>query len=408
MGCNTCSRTSTAGVRLQRALLEHNPRVLNLADRRTISLELGRSAEGEETVDALVSASVLIERLTADQTTMQTHAATQNGAAVEMSSTNPRKAVVTGSLNSLHGIATELSSSSGDNAALAETLEFTLAACHRRGYALRVRNKTFDLSQRSLVMGILNVTPDSFSDGGRYLDQAAAVERGLVMIGEGADIIDIGGESTKPGAAPVPADEQLRRVLPIVQKLAEKGAVISIDTSCAAVARKVLDAGAAMVNDVTALQGDTDMAALVASKGVPIVLMHMAGTPMTMAVHPRYDDLMSEIARFLRERVGCAVSAGIDEEQILVDPGIGFGKTAEHNLEIVRRLAELRSLGRPILIGTSRKSFIGKALDVPVGERVFGTAATLALAVAAGASALRVHDVREAVQVVRMVEAVMR
>jgi dihydropteroate synthase len=410
MSCGTSNNTATAGDRLQQALLEHNPRVLSLTELRPIRDELVRLQADSETADTIASASIVIERLTAHQTQALTNAALNNVGVVEAGAKGDlNNAILSGSLSALRDTIADLSSTaSGRHAALAAVIEHSLDACRRRDYVLRARGKVFDLSRRSLVMGVLNVTPDSFSDGGRYFDSSAAAERGLAMREEGADIIDVGGESTRPGAAPVPADEQLRRILPLVRLLSEGGAVVSVDTSSAVVAREALEAGAAIVNDVTAMRGDADMASLVASRGVPIVLMHMLGTPMTMAVNPRYDDLMSEVTRFLRERVDGAVTAGIDEEHILVDPGIGFGKTAEHNLEIMRRLAELRSIGRPILIGTSRKSFIGHALDLPVGERLLGTAATLALAVRAGASVVRAHDVREAVQVVRMVEAVMR
>jgi len=261
------------------------------------------------------------------------------------------------------------------------------------------------------VMGVINVTPDSFSDGGECFDVERAVARGCEMAQGGADLLDIGGESTRPGAESVPAAEQLRRVLPVISALARaeacRGVPLSVDTSSAEVAEKALDAGAQVVNDVTALRGDPRMAALVAERGVPVVLMHMQGTPRTMQDDPKYEHLLAEVCRFLRERMTAAMAAGVQEEQIVVDPGIGFGKTVAHNLELLRRLAELRSLGRPILVGTSRKSFIGRTLGLPVKERLLGTAATLALAVAAGAAVVRVHDVPEAVQVVRMADAVL-
>ena len=413
MGCEITSKASAAEVPVPqsreqaRALIEHNPRVLRLSDARSVAQEMGSTRKDTDTSDVMVPAEILLERLNKEQVDALTQAAPHCGIALGVNSSDGRaKCVMSGSPASLREVAALLGKAGFPS--LAHALSCTLAVYQRRDFTLRLRGRAFDLSQKTLVMGILNVTPDSFSDGGRYLEHAAAVERGLAMVGEGADIIDVGGESTRPGAAPASPDEQMRRILPVVQALSQEDAVVSVDTSSAAVAREALDAGAAMVNDVTALRGDPDMASLVAQRGVPVALMHMAGAPMTMAVNPRYDDLMSEVTRFLRERVRCAVHAGIDEERTLVDPGIGFGKTAEHNLEILRRLAELRSIGRPILIGTSRKSFIGTALDLPVGERLFGTAATLALAVAAGASVVRVHDVREAVQVVRMVEAVIR
>jgi dihydropteroate synthase len=250
-------------------------------------------------------------------------------------------------------------------------------------------------------MGVVNVTPDSFSDGGLFLDTRAAIARAHELIGEGADIVDIGGESTRPGAEPVSAGEELGRVLPVIEGVADVGAQISIDTSKAAVARAALDAGASLVNDVTALRGDPDMVALVADSGVECCLMHMRGEPRTMQTDPRYDDVVDEVRAFLQERMEYAIREGVREERIMLDPGIGFGKTLAHNLALLRRLDELTSLGRPIVVGTSRKSFIGRILadaagqtePVAVGRRLPGTIATNVLAYERGASVFRVHDV---------------
>lgn len=261
--------------------------------------------------------------------------------------------------------------------------------------------------ENPLIMGVLNVTPDSFSDGGQFFDNELAVEHGLEMARSGAHIIDVGGESTRPGAPPVPPEEQIKRISPVVKKLAEEGIVVSIDTASAAVAQKALDDGAQLINDVSALRADDEMVHTVARAGVPVVLMHMLGSPSNMQKNPCYEDVVADIARFLRERIEFAVSSGIDKDQIIIDPGIGFGKTVEHNLEILRRLSEFRSLGRPLLLGTSRKSFIGHVIEKPVEERLMGTASTLALGAAAGASIFRVHDVREASQVIKMTEAIM-
>ena len=244
-------------------------------------------------------------------------------------------------------------------------------------------------------MGILNVTPDSFSDGGLFLDPDAAVAHGRELAADGAEIVDVGGESTRPGAAEVSAAEEVERTAPVVAGLTAAGIPVSIDTSKAAVAEAALDAGARMVNDVTALNGDPALAALCADRDCEVALMHMQGTPRTMQENPTYGDVVEDVRAFLAERIEVATAAGIDEERIWIDPGIGFGKALEHNLELLRRLDELRDLGRPILIGTSRKSFIGKLTGREVGDRLGGSIATNVLALRAGAEMLRVHDVRE-------------
>jgi dihydropteroate synthase len=248
-----------------------------------------------------------------------------------------------------------------------------------------------------LIMGVVNVTPDSFSDGGLFLDADAAVEHGLRLVNEGADILDIGGESTRPGAEPVSEDEERQRVLPVVERLAhEAGARLSIDTTKLAVARAALDAGATLVNDVSAFRFDPGMAALVAETGAGCCLMHMLGEPRTMQQDPRYDDVVSDVKAFLEERLAFAVSEGIDEERVWLDPGIGFGKTVEHNLELLRRLDEIVAIGRPVVVGTSRKSFLGKiAGGRDEDQRLPGTIATNVLALERGASVFRVHDVAQ-------------
>ncbi len=245
------------------------------------------------------------------------------------------------------------------------------------------------------IMGVVNVTPDSFSDGGEYLDPARAVEHAAALVEQGADALDIGGESTRPGAAEVGAEEELARVLPVLDGLVGVGVPVSIDTAKAAVADAAIEAGATIVNDVTALRGDPELAGLCAERGVEVVLMHMQGNPRTMQEDPTYDDVVDDVKAFLAERIEHAVAAGIDERRIWVDPGIGFGKTADHNIQLLRRLGELRSLGRPLLVGTSRKSFIGKITGAPVERRLGGTIASCALAAANGADWVRVHDVEE-------------
>ncbi|TMK55134.1 MAG: dihydropteroate synthase [Actinobacteria bacterium] len=265
------------------------------------------------------------------------------------------------------------------------------------------------LSERTHVMGILNVTPDSFSDGGRFFDAEAALKQGIALAENGADIIDIGGESTRPGAEPVDPGEEFSRVVPVIEGLRERiETPISIDTTKADVAAAALDAGADIVNDVSAGRFDTEMVGLVASRAVPVVLMHMLGEPRTMQEVPAYEDVVEDVAAFLASRAATAMEAGVARNKIIVDPGFGFGKTREHNLELLRNLRRFTELGYPVLAGTSRKSFIGATLDLPVGERLEGTAATVALAVAAGASIVRVHDVGPMRRVASMVEAVLR
>jgi dihydropteroate synthase len=261
------------------------------------------------------------------------------------------------------------------------------------------------------LMGILNVTPDSFSDGGRYLRPHAAIEHGARLLAEGADIVDVGGESTRPGAEAVSATQELARVRPVVEALAaHAGTAISIDTSKASVAAAALDAGASLVNDVSAFRADPEMAALVADRDADCILMHMRGEPRTMQEDPRYADVVDDVKAFLDERLAFALREGVREERVLLDPGIGFGKTLEHNLELLRRLSELSELGRPIVIGTSRKSFLGRieagarGLEQPPGSdaRLPGTLASNVLAFERGASVFRVHDVapvREALTV---------
>jgi dihydropteroate synthase len=271
------------------------------------------------------------------------------------------------------------------------------------------RFQKLELGRRTLIIGVLNVTPDSFSDGGLFTEVEAAVGHAERMVAEGADIVDVGGESSRPGADPVPAEVEMDRVLPVIEKLAKTIEIpISIDTYKSSVARHALDVGACIVNDISALRSDQDMAAVVAEARVPVVLMHMKGTPKDMQLDPRYGSLISEIISFLRTRIQAAVDAGISPNQIIIDPGIGFGKTVQHNLEIIRRLREFKSLGRPILIGTSRKSFIGKVLDLPADDRLEGTAATVAIAIANGADIVRVHNVKEIARVVRMTDAIVR
>ncbi|MDP6380677.1 MAG: dihydropteroate synthase [Phycisphaerae bacterium] len=256
-------------------------------------------------------------------------------------------------------------------------------------------------------MGILNVTPDSFSDGGRFFSPDRAVEQALKLVGDGADILDIGGESTRPGSDAVSAQDEIRRVVPVIEALSEKVDVpISIDTQKSVVAREALKAGASIVNDISGLNADEEMARVVASSGAALVVMHIRGTPQTMQKDPSYDHLMSQVCRFLRSSIQRAVEAGVDEEKIIVDPGIGFGKRLEHNLELLRKVRQLRSLGRPVLVGTSRKSFIGQVTGAPVERRLFGTAASVACSLAQGALVFRMHEVAEIAEVLKVAGAI--
>lgn len=264
--------------------------------------------------------------------------------------------------------------------------------------------RRLEVGRRTLVMGVLNVTPDSFSDGGRWADPERALRHARGMVRSGADLVDVGGESTRPGADPVSAKEELRRTVPVVEALCADKILVSVDTSKGAVAEAALRAGAAIVNDVTALR-DRATARAAAKHGAGVILMHMQGAPRTMQKAPRYGDVVGDIVAFLRERLDFALRAGIGRDKLFVDPGIGFGKTAEHNETILRRLGELRRLGRPVVVGTSRKRFIGNALGGRgIGDRLFGTAATVAAAVLRGADVVRVHDVREMADVARMTD----
>ena len=279
----------------------------------------------------------------------------------------------------------------------------------RPRFTLEMGRSTLELGERTLVMGILNTTPDSFSDGGRFVDPDAAVDRARRLIDSGADILDIGGESTRPFSDPVPLEEELRRVVPIVEAVRTMSDIpISVDTSKAEVARRALKAGADIINDVSALRFDREMAAVVADSGAPVVLMHMQGSPRDMQQTPSYASLLSEIIAFLEERIRYAGAHGIRREQIIVDPGIGFGKTVEHNLIIIRRLELFHCLQRPILLGASRKKFIGSVLELPVERREIGTSVVHALGIAAGAHIIRVHDVETNRQTADMADAVLR
>jgi len=277
-----------------------------------------------------------------------------------------------------------------------------------RGMLLHLRSRDIDLEQKVVVMGILNVTPDSFYDGGRYTGEDEALARVEEMIGEGADIIDVGGESVRPGVDPIGLNEELGRVIPVIEKIKRQFSIpICVDTYKAEVARQAIEEGAEMVNDISALRFDPDLRKIVAGYGVPVVLMHIKGTPKNMQDNPRYDSLMEEIISYLDSSIKLAEEAGADGRGIIVDPGIGFGKTTAHNLEILRRLEELASLGKPILVGLSRKSFIGNVLGLPQEERLEGGLAATCMAVWRGARLVRTHDVSPTRRAVDMVQAIL-
>ena len=269
------------------------------------------------------------------------------------------------------------------------------------------RGRELAVGERTLIMGILNVTPDSFSDGGHFFDREAAIAQVERMLDEGADILDVGGESTRPGSESVPPEEQVRRTSPVIAEIRRRSDIpVSIDTNSAEVARRAFDEGADILNDITALRGDVALGGLAAERGAPVVLMHMRGTPRTMQEAPRYGDVVADISAFFVERIACAESMGLSREQTILDPGFGFGKTLAHNLDLLRRLDEFHALGRPLLVGPSRKAMVGAVLHRPVEERLMGTAAAVAACVARGARIVRVHDVAAMRDVARMTEAI--
>ena len=282
-----------------------------------------------------------------------------------------------------------------------------LGSLHTSRCVINTRHGPMDARRRTVLMGIINVTPDSFYDGGRRLDPDRAVADGIGLVEAGADVIDIGGESTRPGARPVSLEEELQRVLPVIRGLRRTVNVpISIDTYKAQVARAALSEGADIVNDISALRFDPQMAVLVAAEKVPVVLMHMQGTPQTMQAEPCYNNVLREVQDFLTTQVHFAVGAGVERENIIIDPGIGFGKTLDHNLSLLGGLPALAALGQPLLVGTSRKAFIGKILGLEPDERLEGSLAAAIAAVFGGAQIIRVHDVKETFKAIRVADAI--
>jgi dihydropteroate synthase len=279
---------------------------------------------------------------------------------------------------------------------------------NRARFTIRCGDRTLELGERTLLMGTINVTPDSFSDGDRFYQTDQAIKQGELLASHGADILDVGGESTRPFADSVDIEEELRRVIPVVSELAKRTSLpISIDTYKGPVARAALDVGASMINDISGLRYDAELVQLAATSQVPLVLMHMRGSPRTMQLEPHYGSLLSEIIGFLEERIQFACEAGVSRGQIIVDPGIGFGKTVHHNLLLIKHLDSLSTLRRPILLGSSRKSFIGAVLDKEVTEREPGTWATVCASITKGAHIIRVHEVATCRQIADMMDAIM-
>jgi dihydropteroate synthase len=315
--------------------------------------------------------------------------------------------LLSGKASQMENLAATLDAESADLHRISLELRNLLKNMGKTRFAIPCRTRTLELGDKTLIMGTLNVTPDSFSDGGVFFRQDRALARALEMVEEGVDIIDIGGESTRPGARPIDPQEELSRILPVVKDLANQtDTPISVDTRRAEVARGVLEAGGQIINDISALRADPEMAKVIASHQVPVVLMHMRGTPETMQENIHYVSLVSDITQYLKQSIDMASMAGVDLERIIIDPGIGFGKTVDHNLAIIKHLYQFKTLGRPILVGPSRKSFIGKILDLDADQREEGTMASIAASILNGAHIVRVHNVRNAIRVSRIADAI--
>lgn len=346
-----------------------------------------------------------VEGLTGTQAETIKEDALSGASPVTVAAGTSGEAVLSGTLDALKSLIDRLKERP-HAAPLALCLGEALDNSRKNEFVISGREKDLKIGPSTLIMGILNVTPDSFSDGGLFMDKERAVERAFEMAEDGADWIDVGGESTRPGATPVPLKEELERVVPVVEVLAGKGFTVSIDTTKAEVAKEALEAGAAIVNDVSALTTDPSMAGVCARYGAPVVLMHMRGTPRTMQKDLRYKDLVSEVYGYLWSRVEYAAKNGIGRDKIILDPGLGFGKSVEGNLRLVKDLKEFKSMGLPLLIGPSRKSFIGKTLGADEAGRLTGTLSVSVISILNGAKILRVHDVKEAREAAVLADAV--
>ncbi|HET6442328.1 MAG TPA: dihydropteroate synthase [Phycisphaerae bacterium] len=401
-------------------LTRWNPRVVEATNGAALAREMRHAGAPPESIaqvlartGALAVALEQVDRRAADRLEQEMRAMGGDVARCAAGGELGRRAtdlVLVGNRRQFETLRERLHGETGDLAALGFSVADALERHARREFELVMGAYRLSVGERPLLMGVVNVTPDSFSDGGKFLEADRAVAQARRLVDEGADLLDIGGESTRPGSESVPETEEMRRVLPVVETLAEAVTVpLSIDTRHARVAREAVAAGAALVNDVTGLQGDPEMARAVAETGAGVVIMHILGEPKTMQQNPHYDHLMADVVRYLRRGMALAQQAGVPENRILVDPGIGFGKTLKHNLEILAQLGHIRSLGRPILVGPSRKRFLGELTGVEApAERTGGTAAACALAVAAGALVLRVHDVAETKQTVAVAAAIAR
>ena len=396
----------------------YNPRLVrveNEADAHRILEELGSDKAGVKIMSRkMLHLSVFVENVQARAAHIIKEVMLSKGAEcatpkdlLVIDGTERVSVIMMGTLGQLRKVIKNLSVQPFGLKTLSRELKALLeAAFGPEPRLLEAGSYTLEIGGRTLVMGVINTTPDSFSDGGSFDTLEKAHKRASEIAAAGADIIDIGGESTRPGAEPLPLEEELHRTVPLIESLAgELDVPISIDTYKSEVAGRALDAGACILNDITALRFDEKLAPLAAERGAPVILMHMQGEPRNMQENPKYEDVVGDISRFLRERAAAAVQAGISPERLLVDPGIGFGKTVEHNLEILRRIEEFRGLAYPLVLGTSRKRFIGSVLDRPVDQRLLGTAATVAFAISRGVDVVRVHDVEEMVEVVRMADA---
>lgn len=391
-----------------------NVRVVSATPVAAVAREGFRSGVAPENLDPLLARAdalaVALEGVEAGAATRLAHEMRVSGGDAAVAKAATGGLVVVGPRAAFDALLARLTDAPADLPAIGREVADALERYARRRFDLRLGPYRLSVGDRPLLMGVVNVTPDSFSDGGKFLQPERAVAHARDLVAEGADLLDVGGESTRPGSDPVPEEEEMRRVLPVVETLAEALEVpISIDTRHARVAREAAAAGAAIVNDITGLQGEREMARAVADTGAGLVLMHIRGEPKTMQDAPRYDHLMAEVLRYLRRGLALAEEAGVPEEATIVDPGIGFGKRLEHNLEILGELSQIRSLGRPILVGPSRKRFLGQVTGAQdPAERVWGTAASCALAVAAGAAILRVHDVAAMRQASAVAHAVAR
>jgi dihydropteroate synthase len=394
--------------------VNHNPRILRLECQRDVEREMSRIESDAAGIEIMtpkaIHRAIKLERVNVKAANLLKQTMLSKGGEAAVSrrvadfSAEYSDVLLLGTLRQFHTVIEQLAQQPWRLSEIAGELRFLLeneGKCLRR---YQWGEKQLELGNRTVVMGILNITPDSFSDGGKYNNLSAAVEQAHKMVEDGADVIDIGGESTRPygNNKPISAEEEMERVLPVLEKLIEELSVpISLDTYKAVTAKAALEIGVHILNDVWGLQKDPDMATVIAKFKVPVIVMHNK-------TEPGYRDLLGEVSGFLGKSIQIAEDAGIGRDNVIVDPGIGFGKTRADNLIIMRRMGELQALGCPILLGTSRKSFIGTTLDLPPAERIEGTAATIALGIANGADIVRVHDVKEMVRVARMTDALVR